>query len=93
MIKKDRRGGAIEYEKGDLLGGNKHIFIKEIEPKVYIVNGTKRNHRRALFKCGLCGKEFENNIQKIKTNYAKSCGCLQKVKVKKYFEEMRNDKN
>ncbi len=90
MIKKDKRGGTIEYEKGDLLGGNKHIFIKEIEPKVYIVNGIKRNHRRALFKCGLCGKEFENNIQKIKTNYAKSCGCLQKVKVKEYYEEKRN---
>ena len=37
MIKKDRRGGALQYEKGDLLGENKHIFIKEIEPKEYIV--------------------------------------------------------
>ena len=83
----------IKYKTGDLLGENKHIFLKEIEPKVYIVNGKKRNHMRALFQCGLCGNEFENSIQKIKTNYAKSCGCLQKIKVKKYFEEKRNDKN
>lgn len=93
MIERDRRGGAIEYERGDLLGENKHIFIEEIEPKVYIVKGKKHNHRWALFKCGLCGKEFENSIQKIKTNYAKSCGCLQPKSVKKYFEEKRNDKN
>lgn len=91
MIKKDRRGGALEYEKGDLIGENKHIFLEEIEPKVYVVNGKKVNHRRALFQCGLCGKEFENSIQKIKTNYAKSCGCLQKKAVKKYFEEKRNE--
>jgi hypothetical protein len=93
MLKKDKRGGALEYKKGDLLGENKHIFLKEIEPKVYIVNGKKRKHRRALFKCGLCEKEFKNYIQKIKTNYPKSCGCLQPKSVKKYFEEKRNDKN
>ena len=45
MIERDKRGGTIEYEKGDLLGENKHIFIEEIEPKVYMVNGKKVNHR------------------------------------------------
>ena len=86
MIKKDKRGGALEYKKGDLLGENKHIFLKEIKPKVYIVNGKKVTHRWAFFQCGLCGKEFENSIQKIKgsySNYPKSCGCLQRKSVKK----------
>jgi hypothetical protein len=92
MIKRLGRP-PIKYKTGDLLGSNNHIFIKDLDDKVYEINGTKRDHRWAFFKCGLCGKEFENSIQKIKTNYAKSCGCLQKTKVKKYFEEKRNDKN
>ena len=86
MLKKDKRGGALEYKRGDFLGENKHIFLKEIKPKFYMVNGKKRNHRWALFQCGLCGKEFKNSIQKIKgsySNYPKSCGCLQKKSVKK----------
>ena len=81
----------IKYNNGDLIGSNNHIFIKDLDDKEYEINGIKRGHRWALLKCGLCGKEFENSIQKIKTNYAKSCGCLQKKSVKKYFEEKRNE--
>ena len=82
---------TTEYEKGDLIGSNKHIYLRESKDRVYIVNNKKVTHRWAFFQCGLCGKEFENSIQKIKTNYAKSCGCLQKKSVKKYFEEKRNE--
>ena len=81
----------IEYEKGDSIGSNKHIYLKESKDRVYIVNNKKVTHRWALFQCGLCGKEFENSIQKIKTNYAKSCGCLQKIAVKNYFKGVQNE--
>lgn len=83
----------LVYEKGDLLGINNHIFLKELEPRVYIVrNGdrtVKKRHRWALFKCGLCGKEFENEIQRIKSNQTLSCGCYQKKALKKYYEEKK----
>ena len=93
MLRNDKRGGLLDYKEGDILGENKHTFIKEVEPNVYKMRGYNRNVRRALFKCGLCGSEFENTIQLIKSSKVRSCGCLQKKSVKKYFEEKRNDKN
>lgn len=88
-MRKNKRGGVLDYNEGDLLGNNKHIFIKEVEPRTYKIKGYERNIRRALFKCGLCGCEFENSIQLIKTNKVKSCGCFQRTSVKEYFRSKK----
>ena len=68
----------LKYKNGDVLGDFNNVFIKEVEPRVYYYKDKPRRVRRALFKCGICGKEFENTIQLIKTNKHKSCGCYQK---------------
>ena len=41
MIKRLGRP-PIKYKTGDLLGSNNHIFIKDLDDKVYEINGIKR---------------------------------------------------
>lgn len=68
----------IEYKKGDVLGKSGITFLEEIEPDTRLKNkkDTKLiNFRKALFLCH-CGKPFECRIDRIKSNYTKSCGCL-----------------
>lgn len=60
----------LNFQKGDLVGPNKHIFIKEIE--------KKNNMRYGLFKCSFCNSLFENSLSKINTGAIKSCGCQQR---------------
>ena len=57
----------IEYEEGQLIGSNGIKFIKE-------AGRNNHNQREALFKCS-CGKEFITEINNIKTNRQRSCGC------------------
>lgn len=62
-------GKKIEYQIGDLVGKNNHVFLKEL-PQI-----NKR--RRALFLCGVCKqREFESRIEPIQNNRISSCGCL-----------------
>ena len=77
----------IEYKYGDLLGENKHKFIKETKVKKMSRGGNskyKLTLRYALFECGLCGNEFENIITKIKNDNVLSCGCLRLKNLQKY---------
>jgi hypothetical protein len=68
----------IQYKENDPIGKNGIVYLREAEP---IVEFKDKNHtklrirRRAVFRC-FCGKEFENEIQRIKRNTTESCGCL-----------------
>lgn len=82
----------IEYKEGDLLGDNKHKFIKEVESEVRsrgINSKYTISFRKAEFECGLCGNVFTNKIQLIKMGLVKSCGCLKVEKVKAYHSSKR----
>lgn len=59
-------GAWIEYKEGDILGEYGNIFIQDIP-------NTKP--RKAIFKCGFCGKKFTCRISSIKNGHTKSCGC------------------
>ena len=62
----------IEYQSGEKVG--ECFYVKEAEP---------RGHRRAIFKCGLCGKEFETYIHSVRARATKSCGCYNIAQTKK----------
>lgn len=61
----------IKYKKFQRLGSNGVKFIKDS----HRVKGV----RHAVFLCH-CGKEFTCNIQHIKTEWIKGCGCSLKTK-------------
>lgn len=83
----------IEYKKGDLLGKNKHEFLEETKQKK-VLRGANSKYlitlRFARFRCGLCNKEFENIIAKIKNDEILSCGCLIAANRKKYYENKKS---
>jgi hypothetical protein len=63
-------GHEREHQIGEKLGDNQHTLLKRLyrsqgESHVWI----------CLFKCGLCGKEFEADISRIVSNSRTSCGC------------------
>jgi hypothetical protein len=62
----------IEYQKGDIVGDYGVIFIEELPSHRY-PNGKPA--RVAKFKCPYDGNVFETNIEHIKRNIIKSCGC------------------
>lgn len=57
----------IKYTKGQILGDYGITFIKN-------AGTNKHSQREAVFKC-YCGKEFITEINNIKTNKQRSCGC------------------
>ena len=61
-----------KYKEGDILGENSHTLIKRIDGQ------------NAIFKCGICGKEFECRINSIVSNNKKSCGCLNNLIGRKF---------
>lgn len=65
-----------EYKKGDIIGPNGLIYIKEVSP--YIAPTTGKTVRQAEFECPHC-KEHRHFITRIiyaKNGHTKSCGCL-----------------
>lgn len=67
----------IEYIKGQVIGDNNIIFLKDIF-------NNKFGGRKALVKCE-CGNEFETSISYIKCGDTKSCGCKNILAIKKRF--------
>lgn len=59
----------IIYSPGEIVGSSGVIFIRDF-------NKSNPKHRKAYFKCPLCGKEFLASIEHVKSNQTKSCGCL-----------------
>lgn len=72
--RKGHGGRRIIYKKGDIIGNNNIIYIKETEP--YIIPSNGNTMRKAIFKCPYCGKEFSSLISNVKCGNVKSCGCL-----------------
>jgi hypothetical protein len=60
--------------------------------KLYVLNYEKTNNRRqAIFKCKCdCGNIAFVVGSRLKNNYTKSCGCLQKEKAKTQIQEFNN---
>lgn len=83
----------IKYKEGDLLGKNKHEFLEETKQKK-VSRGANNKYQMTLrfakFKCGLCNKEFENIISKIKSNEVLSCGCLIAANRKAYHDNRKS---
>ena len=57
----------IKYKEGQILGDYGITFIKN-------AGTNKHSQREAVFKCH-CGKEFITEINNIKLNHQRSCGC------------------
>lgn len=81
-------GKYQNYTEGQIINGLK--FIKETKPKIR-ANGYRR--RRGVFECK-CGKCFEANIESVKTNNARSCGCYQREATSRavFKHGLRNDR-
>lgn len=82
-------GSKIEYKENEIVGDNGIIFITEenIKPDTILKNKEfpergKYVFRKALFRCK-CGNPFVCRIDRIKSNYTKSCGCLRKLNGRK----------
>lgn len=58
--------------KGDIVGDNGVIYIKDIEP--YHSPTTGRPYRKCLFICPICNREFESLLGNVSTNKVKGCG-------------------
>ncbi len=63
----------IQYKKGDIIG--KCIFVEDTKINIIFDGKRKRHHRYCNFLCE-CGNIFESNIDWIKQERTKSCGCL-----------------
>lgn len=63
----------IEYEKGQILGPNGVMFLKELPPAI---RKDRSRVRQAWFRCGECGKEFSARINNVKNGHTSSCGCV-----------------
>ena len=83
----------MNEKKGDIFGINKHIFIEEIEPSYFNRNVKGKTYklrvRKALFKCGLCSKEFEAQITAIKNSRTLSCGCYRDERSREFLKKLR----
>lgn len=65
-----------EYAEGEIVGYNNVVFLR-------YTNKDVNDKWKALFRCPLCGNEFEslvNNVAK-KTNGVKSCGCSKRTNI------------
>ena len=49
-------------------------FIKDLG-MLYPTENSKRRYRYGLYKCGFCGNEFRSQVQDVRFNRVKSCGC------------------
>lgn len=67
----------VYYKKGDVIGTC--TFIEEL-PTV-VVGKCKSIKRNILFECS-CGKQFKSLLLPIKHGRTKSCGCLNKNKIR-----------
>lgn len=69
-------GRRTEYSKGDVIGPNGLIYIREVDP--YISPKSGAPVRKAEFECPHCKerKHFEARIGYVKSGHTKSCGCL-----------------
>ena len=77
MIKEKEKD--IEIEKGiEIEKDMTPILLKELGMR-YPKEKSKRKYRYGLYQCQYCGKEFEVQIQNIKTGHTKSCGCQAKT--------------
>ena len=59
------------------------VIEKDMTPKLigetwrkYPTDTSKQKVTYGLFECQYCGKEFETDIQSVKSGNTKSCGCL-----------------
>jgi hypothetical protein len=66
----------IVYEKGQVLGKHGVRYLEELQGIERKSSSGKRFiERRALFKCGKCGKEFAAAIQDVKRKNKPQVGC------------------
>ena len=89
MNKTARRRGPrrTEYTPGQVAGPYGVVFLKEIAPLVNKNSGVKA--RRGVFKCPMCGSEFESYINNVKHGITRSCGCYFKSVDKHRSEEYK----
>lgn len=62
---------------------------------IYFKDAASRNgRRRSLFKCPLCGSQFEAGLENVKRKATSSCGCLKKQMLidKNYKHGLSNHK-
>lgn len=68
------------------IGATYHYLtiVKEIEPKLYVNRGIRKNIRMVLVRC-VCGTEKVLRWSKIKSEWTKSCGCMRsELRAEKY---------
>lgn len=63
-----RKYMGIPYKEGQELGTNGVIFLADVKKE-------KGKERRAIFRCPLCGSDFEAIIGKVKRGNTRHCGC------------------
>ena len=66
---------------------NRLTFLKEVEPAVP-ANGKRR---RALYRCS-CGREKVIQVQHVKSDHTRSCGCLRREVTSKMKREHGDSK-
>lgn len=62
--------GLKQYRKGELINGIE--FISSLGTDSF----NKHRFHRAIFKCPLCGNEWNSLINNIQAGHTKSCGCM-----------------
>lgn len=62
---------GVQYQKGEIIGEYGVSFIEELPHDT-----NKREGRKALFKCPICGDEFKAYIGNVRYGNTKHCGCL-----------------
>lgn len=87
-----------EYTYGEIIGKHGIEFISDynedgsiITPYIYTMkDGSKRNFRRARFKCPICRKEFITRIDSVQSGNTKRCDeCYRKILAEKNKEHFQ----
>lgn len=89
----EHKNKRIAYNTGDILGNHGITFVEEAEPVIKKKSAKSTRlvaFRKAVFKCH-CGNLFTTQIQQVKMNKTKSCGCLRIAKTKEMVKN-RNKK-
>lgn len=74
--------------KSEIKVGEQHYLltiIKEMPPEIQCCNGSAIKIRKVFCKCR-CGNELNIRLTSVRTGYAKSCGCLTRIKSKKNLD-------
>lgn len=76
----------ISYEPLQTIGPYGVVFLYETERKI---QPCGKQVRRAMFRCPLCGKQFEASIVEIKRGKIRSCGCYRTIsKLKTHAKDL-----